>query len=80
MPSKKNDTPPTTRPIHDPAFGNDSHYSVRHSAQGMDCSTKTVRRWIEAGILPAVKLPGGREWRIRGADLNALIADMESSR
>jgi len=30
----------------------------------------TVRRWISAGKLPAMKTPGGSEWRVRREDLS----------
>ena len=36
-------------------------------------SSKTVRRWITAGELPAAQL--GNQWRIRPADLNDFIRD-----
>ena len=36
-------------------------------------SSKTVRRWIDAGDLPAAKL--GAQWRIRPRDLDLLIRD-----
>ena len=36
-------------------------------------SEKTVRRWIQAGELPAAKL--GNQWRIRPRDLDDFIRD-----
>ncbi|MBS4010294.1 MAG: helix-turn-helix domain-containing protein [Roseovarius sp.] len=39
-------------------------------------SDKTVRRWIEAGDLPAAKLGG--QWRIRHRDLDAFVIDRMS--
>ena len=36
-------------------------------------SVKTVRRWIESGVLRAAKL--GAQWRIRPKDLELFIAD-----
>lgn len=39
-------------------------------------SDKTVRRWIQAGDLPAAKLGG--QWRIRHRDLNAFVIDRMS--
>ena len=36
-------------------------------------SSKTVRRWITAGELPAAQL--GNQWRIRPAHLNDFIRD-----
>ena len=36
-------------------------------------SEKTVRRWIQAGELPAAKL--GNQWRIRPRDLDDFVRD-----
>ncbi|MGY9106705.1 MAG: helix-turn-helix domain-containing protein [Alphaproteobacteria bacterium] len=36
-------------------------------------STKTVRRWIDSGVLRAAKL--GMQWRIRPKDLELFVAD-----
>jgi excisionase family DNA binding protein len=36
-------------------------------------STKTIRRWMAAGDLPAAKL--GQQWRIRPQDLNRFVRD-----
>ena len=40
----------------------------------------TVRSWLRAGILPAVKLPGRSRgsWRIHRADLEAFLAARET--
>ena len=60
-------------------FDDDQSMSVPHFAKKMDLSDKTVRREIWKGNLRAVKLKGGRDWRILGADANAWIAEMESN-
>jgi len=39
-------------------------------------SEKTVRRWIQAGDLPAAKL--GNQWRILPRDLQDFIRDRRS--
>ena len=39
-------------------------------------STKTVRLWIKAGELPAIRL--GRQWRIVPKDLARFISDNRS--
>lgn len=46
--------------------------SVADVASLLRVSTKSVRRWIKAGILPATKL--GRDWRIARTDLRAVAA------
>jgi excisionase family DNA binding protein len=42
------------------------------------CGEETVRRWIRAGRLPAVKLPGGF-YRIRRDDLVNLVQSKTTS-
>ena len=45
--------------------------SIRAVADHLDVSTKTIRRWIDRGGLPAFKL-GGR-WRIDPDDLERFL-------
>ena len=47
-------------------------YAVDDVAEQLGVSSKTVRRWIAAGDLPAHRL--GRQLRISEADLAAFIA------
>ncbi len=47
-----------------------AYLSVRDVAALFRISTKTVRRWIKSGDLPATRL--GRDWRIARCDLHAL--------
>jgi excisionase family DNA binding protein len=47
-------------------------YTVDAVAEQLGVSTKTVRRWITAGDLPAHRL--GRQLRISNADLATFIA------
>jgi excisionase family DNA binding protein len=47
-------------------------FSVSHIAEHLDVSTKTVRRWIEAGQLHVHRF--GRRVRIADDDLAAFIA------
>lgn len=47
-----------------------AYLSVRDAAALFRISTKTVRRWIKSGELPATRL--GRDWRIARSDLHAL--------
>lgn len=51
--------------------------SVREAAERAGVSTKTVKRWIQRGLLPATRLPspGGKgHLRMRLGDLEALLA------
>ncbi len=47
-----------------------AYLSVRDVAALFCISTKTVRRWINSGDLPATRL--GRDWRVARSDLRAL--------
>ncbi len=47
-------------------------YTIEQAAEWLQVSTKTIRRYIEAGSLPAVNL-GGRAIRIRRQDLEAWL-------
>jgi excisionase family DNA binding protein len=46
-------------------------YGVPYVANVLGCHQMTVRREIKAGIIPAFKV--GRQYRVRHADLNALL-------
>lgn len=50
-------------------------YSIPQAAAPKGVSTKTVRRWVASGVLPAYRL-GPRLIRIRAADLDALGAPL----
>lgn len=45
--------------------------TIPQTADHLQVSTKTARRWIEAGDLVAHRL--GRQWRISNADLQIFI-------
>lgn len=45
--------------------------STEEVAEALCVTTKTVRRWIARGELPAVKLH--RQWRVRVTDLDVLL-------
>ncbi|WP_170506965.1 helix-turn-helix domain-containing protein [Ruegeria arenilitoris] len=47
-----------------------AYLSVRDVAALFRISTKTVRRWIKSGKLPATQL--GSDWRVARKDLHAL--------
>lgn len=42
-------------------------------AEVFQVTVPTVWGWIREGILPAVRTPGGRGWRIRPEDVQALL-------
>ena len=50
------------------------YHSVPEVAHRYGVTSETVRAWIRAGKLPAVRLPGSREYRIYAADLILVIA------
>jgi excisionase family DNA binding protein len=52
-------------------------YSIPEVADAVGVSTKTVRRWIKAGALPAHRL--GKQIRISQPDLAAFIAQSRST-
>ena len=45
--------------------------TIPQTAEHLQVSTKTIRRWIEAGDLVAHRF--GRQWRISDADLQIFI-------
>lgn len=47
--------------------------TIPEAGELLRVSTKTIRRWITAGNLPAAKL--GQQWRIRPQDLNHFVRD-----
>lgn len=53
--------------------------SIAHAAQKLDVSTRTVHRYIEDGVLPALVM-GGRMYRIRETVLQEFIETSESRR
>ena len=50
-----------------------SYLTCAQVADEVGVSTRTVMRWVAAGDLPAVRLPGGR-LRVAQADLAARLA------
>ena len=45
--------------------------TISQTAEHLQVSTKTIRRWIDSGELIAHRF--GRQWRISNADLQAFI-------
>jgi excisionase family DNA binding protein len=49
---------------------------VRQAARALGVSEKTVGRWVERGVLDAVRLPGSGVRRLRPDDVEALRRKM----
>jgi len=47
--------------------------SVKEVAKVLNVQPMTVRRWIKDGRLPARRLPGTKPYKVRPADVDALI-------
>ncbi|MGV0627169.1 helix-turn-helix domain-containing protein [Mycobacterium avium] len=57
----------------------DEPLSPREVAEILRVTDRTVLRYIADGVLPAVRLPGGRLWRIRRRDAEALLSSGASA-
>jgi len=57
----------------------DAWLSPQQVAAIMGVTDRTILRYIEDSVLPAVRLPGGRLWRIRRVDVDALMATEAAS-
>ena len=60
--------------------GNSNHndeplISEAELAWYLSVSTRTVRRWRRHGFLPAVKLPTGRGYRYKRADIDRAVQE-----
>lgn len=53
--------------------------SPQEAAEMLRVTDRTVQRYIKDGDLPAVRLPGGRLWRIRRGDVEALLTTEASA-
>ncbi|MGV0793060.1 helix-turn-helix domain-containing protein [Mycolicibacterium sp. XJ1819] len=51
----------------------DQVISPKEAAEILRVTSRTVQRYIKEGLLPASRLPGGRLWRIRRSDVEALL-------
>lgn len=58
------------------ASGDDGYQTIENAAAYLDCSTKTVRRYITEGLLPGYRL-GPRQIRVRQSDVEALAKPIE---
>lgn len=50
-------------------------YKTREVADLFDVSSETVIEWARTGKLRALRTPGGRDYRFRAADVEALLSD-----
>ena len=46
--------------------------SIPEASERLGVSPATGRRWVKAGKLPAISLPGGRA-KVRAADVEAIL-------
>jgi len=53
--------------------------TVAQVADQLGTSSRTVQRWIKDGRLRAIRLPGGRSYRIYQRDINAALEVIEAS-
>ncbi|ORX21630.1 excisionase [Mycobacterium heckeshornense] len=58
--------------IHDDKATNPT-LTVAQVAAQLNTSSRTVQRWIKAGKLRAIRLPGGRSYRIYQRDIDAAL-------
>ena len=56
---------------------NEEYLTVRQTARTLQVSTRTIWRRIQAGTIPATKLPGrsGHEYRIKKSDIEKYLED-----
>lgn len=52
-------------------------YTITDAATALRCSTKTIRRKIADGTIPAYRLLGSHHWRISADVIDALAAGGE---
>lgn len=53
--------------------------TVAQVADQLGTSSRTVQRWIKDGRLRAIRLPGGRSYRIYQRDIEAALEVIEAS-
>ena len=67
----------STRRCYPPHMVDGSYLTTREAAERFGVSAKTVGRWVDAGILPAVFTAGGHR-RIRTGDVERFVASRRS--
>ena len=55
------------------AIGIDELLTVEQVAKMMRVNPRTIRNRIHAGLLPASKMVGGKDWRVRRGDAEGLL-------
>ena len=60
-----------------PASGPEKLYSPEEVAEYLGVHVQTVRAWIRSGELPAVRLVGRRDLRVRESDLGAVLEPVD---
>ncbi|WP_308168984.1 TOBE domain-containing protein [Cellulomonas hominis] len=56
-----------------------SDFRISEAAALLGVSDDTVRRWVDAGRLPARRAEGSGRWTVAGADLAALAQELAST-
>ncbi len=59
--------------------GNERYQSVSETAVQLSVSTRTVRRYIEGGKLPAYEVAGTGRVRVKVSDVQALLVPLVPS-
>lgn len=54
--------------------------TVAQVAAAMQVHRQTAYAWVRKGLLPAARLPGGKDWRVRRADLEVFMSRMFADR
>ncbi len=57
----------------------EGYISTAEAAQRAGVAGDTIRSWIARGVLEGTRPPGTKGWRIRPADLQAVLAGGEST-
>jgi excisionase family DNA binding protein len=53
--------------------------TVSQVADQLHTTPRTVQRWIKEGRLRAIRLPGGRSYRVYQCDVDAALTVIEAS-
>lgn len=59
------------------AIDPERYYETNELAEALGVNRETVRRWIRSGRLPAQRTFVGRRYKVKGADVLALLSDLE---
>lgn len=50
--------------------------TVAQLAEALQVHRQTAYDYVRKGVIPAARLPGSKDWRVRRADVEAFIASM----